>query len=58
MKNIGIGDVIVSKRNDQMVYHRLVKVFAKGGMKYYQTRGDSFFNLDEPVALKQIFWER
>ena len=53
-KNLGIGNVIVFKRDDQMVCHRLVRVFEKDGMKYYQTRGDSFFNLDEPVTLNQI----
>jgi signal peptidase I len=53
-KNLGIGDIIVFKRNDQMVCHRMVRVFEKDGMNYYQTRGDSFFNLDEPVTLDQI----
>lgn len=53
-KSPSIGDLMVFKSNDQMVCHRLVRVFEKDGMKYYQTRGDSFFNLDEPITLDQI----
>jgi len=53
-KSPSIGDLMVFKSNDQMVCHRLVRVFEKDGMKYYQTRGDSFINLDEPVTLDQI----
>ena len=53
-KNPVIGDIIVYKGNDQMVCHRLVKVFENCGTQYYQTRGDSFFSLDEPVTSDQI----
>ena len=49
-----IGNLIVMTRDEQMVCHRLVRVFEKGGIKYYQTRGDSFFGLDEPVTVDQI----
>jgi signal peptidase I len=50
----GVGDIIVFKREGQMICHRLVEVFEKGGIKYYQTRGDSFFSLDEPVTSDQV----
>lgn len=53
-KNISLGDIIVFKRNDLMVCHRVKKVFEKNNVKYYQTRGDSFFTLDEPVTLDRI----
>ena len=53
-KHFGIGALIVFRRDEQMVCHRLVKVFEKGGVKYYQTRGDSLFGLDEPVTSDQI----
>ena len=53
-KKLVIGDIIVCKRGDRMVCHRLVRVFEKGGVKYYQTRGDSFFRLDEPVTSGHI----
>jgi len=53
-KNPGIGDIIVFKRNDEMVCHRLVRVFEKDNIIYFQTRGDSFFGLDEPVTVDQI----
>ena len=53
-KCFGVGDLIVFKRDEQMVCHRLVRVFEKDGIKYYQTRGDSFFSLDEPVTSDQI----
>ena len=52
--NFVIGNLIVFTRNDQMVCHRLVRAFEKGGIKYYQTQGDSFFGLDEPVTVDQI----
>lgn len=45
-----IGDIIVYKSDDQMFCHRLMRVLEKGGVKYYQARGDSFFCLDEPVT--------
>lgn len=51
---LGIGNLILFKRNNQMVCHRLVRVFEKQGIKYYQTRGDSFLNFDEPVTSDQI----
>lgn len=53
-KNFVIGNLIVFTRDEKMVCHRLVRVFEKGGIKYYQTRGDSFFNFDEPVTSDQI----
>jgi len=53
-KCFGVGDIIVFKRDEQMVCHRIVRVFEKGGIKHYQTRGDSFFSLDEPITSHQI----
>ena len=53
-KNLNIGDIIVFKRDEQMVCHRLVKVFERDGIRYYQTRGDSHFNLDDPMTADQI----
>ena len=49
-----IRDIILYKRNKQLVCHRLVRVFEEGGVKYYQTQGDSFFGLDEPVTAGKI----
>jgi hypothetical protein len=53
-KKINIGDIIVFETSNRMVCHRLVRVFEKGGFKYYQTRGDAYFRLDEPVPFDQI----
>jgi hypothetical protein len=53
-KYFSIGNLIVFNRAEQMVCHRLVRVFEKGGIKYYQTRGDSLFSLDDPVTSQQI----
>jgi hypothetical protein len=53
-KSFVVGNLIVFTRGEQMVCHRLVKVFEKGGIKYYQARGDSFFCLDDPVTSDQI----
>ena len=53
-QNPDIGDIIVFKRNEHMFGHRLAKVFEKKGVKYYQTRGDSFLGLDKPITCGQI----
>ena len=53
-QNRDIGDIIVFRRNDHMFGHRPSKVLEKKGVKYYQTRGDSFFGLDEPITSDQI----
>jgi signal peptidase I len=47
-------DIIVFNRDEQMVCHRLVRIFERDGKRYFQTRGDSFFHLDDPVTADQI----
>ena len=34
--------------------HKLIKIFEKDGIKYYQTRGDSHFGIDEPITADHI----
>lgn len=53
-KKMNIGDIIVFKRDDRMVCHRIVTVFEKDGIKYYQTMGDSHFHLDDPITADRI----
>ena len=53
-KNPAIGDNILFKKEGQMLCHRIVKVFEKDGIRYYQTQGDSHFNLDDPMTSDQI----
>ena len=53
-KDVRIGDVIVFNRGGQIVAHKLVKVFEKEGIRYYQTRGDSSFRLDQPITAGEI----
>lgn len=53
-KNPETGDIIAFRRSDSMVCHRLVRVFEKDGIKYFQTCGDSFLQLDEPVTSDRI----
>ena len=53
-KNLVIGDLVVFARADNIVCHKLVKIFERDDIKYYQTRGDSHFGLDEPVTIDQI----
>src|SRR4030042_1832324 len=53
-KNLKIGDIILLNDGQQKVCHRLVKLFEKNGTKYLQTRGDSLFDLDEPITADQI----
>lgn len=52
--DINLGDIIVFERSDLMVCHRVKKVFEKNNVKYYQTRGDSFFTLDEPITADKM----
>ena len=47
-KNLNIGDIIVFKRNDEKVCHRLMKLFETDSVRYYQTRGDSSFGFRSP----------
>jgi hypothetical protein len=37
-----------------IVCHRLVRIFEKDGITYYQTRGDAFFHKDAPIIYEQI----
>ncbi len=53
-RNPVVDDIIVFKKNDRMVCHRLVKIFMKNGRKYYRTRGDSFLSSDGPITADQI----
>lgn len=53
-EDIAIGAPVVFTKGDKMVCHRLERVFEKCGVKYFQTRGDSFFCLDEPMTADQI----
>jgi hypothetical protein len=53
-KNYEKGELIVYKRDGRMVCHRLANIFQQDGIKYYQTRGDSFIGLDDPVTANQI----
>jgi len=54
VKDYEIGDLMVFKRDEQMVCHRLVRIFESDGRRYFQARGDSFFHLDDPVTADQI----
>jgi len=53
-RTYAIGDIIVYKLGSATVCHRIVKVFDSCGVQYYQTRGDSFLHLDEPVTVDEI----
>lgn len=53
-KDISPGDIIVFRRNCRMVCHRVVKIFGKNNIRYYQTRGDSFLTLDEPITTDKM----
>ena len=48
------GDVIVFKRNDELVCHRLKRIFVKNGISFLQTKGDNHFKPDEPITPSDI----
>jgi len=53
-RTYAIGDIVVYKRGNAMVCHRIVKIFESCSVRYYQTRGDSFLRLDEPMTVDEI----
>lgn len=48
------GDIILFKSGETMICHRLVKIFEKDSVIYYQTRGDAFFYKDRPITYNEI----
>lgn len=40
-KNIEVNDIIVFKRNNQIVIHRVSKIIKQGNKLYYETKGDN-----------------
>ena len=54
VKEYAVGDIVVFRRNDALVCHRLVRFFERDGTRCGQTRGDSFLNPDEPVPVERI----
>ena len=53
-RNLDKGDIIVFKRNDELVCHRLRKIFIKDRVAFFQTMGDNQFKPDEPVTSPEI----
>lgn len=53
-KKPGKGDIILFKSGENMVCHRLVRIFERNGTTYYQTRGDAFFHKDTSITYEQI----
>ncbi|MHB8882567.1 MAG: S24/S26 family peptidase [Thermodesulfovibrionales bacterium] len=53
-REYAVGDILVFRRNDSLVCHRLRKLSEKDGIRYYQTRGDSFLSPDEQVVAGQV----
>lgn len=52
--DVTVGDIILFRKGDEIICHRLVKVFEKDGRTYIQTRGDSYSVPDEPVSAEQV----
>ena len=52
--NLKVGDIVVFKRKEEIVCHRLTKIFERDGIRHFQTQGDSFFGADEPITAGQI----
>ncbi|TAN40263.1 MAG: signal peptidase I [Nitrospirae bacterium] len=48
------GDIVVFRRNDILVCHRIIKIYETDGIRYFRTRGDSFLSPDEPVPAGQV----
>jgi signal peptidase I len=48
------GEIIVLKRENGLVVHRLLKIEIHGGKRWYTARGDSNAFADEPVTIDGI----
>jgi len=48
------GEIVAWKRDSGLVLHRLVRIFEKGGIRFFVTRGDSCALEDDPVTIGQI----
>jgi signal peptidase I len=48
------GELIVIKRENGLIVHRLVKIVMKDGVRYYIARGDSNAYADGPVKIDMI----
>lgn len=49
-----IGDIILFKSGDNMICHRLVRIFENDVVTHYRTRGDAFLHKDESLTYGQI----
>jgi signal peptidase I len=54
VRSLSPGDVIVFKRNDEWIGHRLRRLFMKDGIIFLQTKGDNQFQADEPITPSEI----
>lgn len=52
--NLKKGDIVLYRNKDKLVCHRVVRIFERDGKVFYQTRGDSLFYCDDPVAPDDI----
>jgi signal peptidase I len=48
------GEVIALNRDDDMVVHRFIGYFERGGRRWVFTRGDSVLRADEPVPAEAV----
>ncbi|MFC2086177.1 signal peptidase I [Bacteroidota bacterium] len=49
-----IGDVVVFKKDDKYIVHRLISFKTTNSRKYAQTKGDSVLKFDMPVDITEI----
>ncbi|MDP2157041.1 MAG: signal peptidase I [Nitrospirota bacterium] len=54
VRSPALGDVIVFKKNDELVCHRLRRIFVENGTTFLQTKGDNQFKPDEPITSSEI----
>ena len=53
-KNHAVGDIVIFRRDEELLCHRLEKIFEEEGARFCQTRGDSFISPDNAVPVGLI----
>lgn len=52
--NLKKGDIILFRKDENIVCHRVMKIISREGKVFYVTRGDSLFYDDAPVSVDDI----
>jgi signal peptidase I len=52
--DVALGDVLLYRRDDRLVVHRVIQIFRLGEALEFQTRGDNQRGCDLPVSAEEL----